>query len=113
MRLAPLSRYPGRAMPLLLHFALGVLFVEWSLALALMLRQLRLRWRSDVAAISLGFGIYSAALLLAGGYFRVGRDLGDFILFSYLRIAAYLAVVLWWILALWNAGGGSPRPREA
>lgn len=113
MRLAPISRYPSQAAPLLLHFALGVLFVEWSLALALMRRQLRLRWRSDVAAISLGFGVYSATLLLAGGYFRVGRDLSDFILFSYLRITAYLAVVLWWILALWNAGDGSHRPREA
>ncbi len=102
--LAPVSHYTGRAAPLLLHFALGVLFLEWALVLALLLPSLRLRWRSDVAAISFGFGVYSAALLFAGGYFRVGREMSDYIFFSYLRIFVYLLVVLWWIITLWTAG---------
>ena len=102
--LAPVRHYTGRFAPLLLHFLLGVLFLEWSLVLASLLRPLRLRWRSDVAAISFGFGVYSAALLFAGGYFRVGRDLSDYIFFSYLRIAVYLLVVLWWVITLWSAG---------
>jgi hypothetical protein len=107
--LAPVSHYTGRAAPLLLHFLLGVLMLEWALVLALLLGALRLRWNSDVAAISFGFGVYSAALLFAGGYFRVGRDLSDYIFFSYLRIFVYLAVVLWWIVALWRNQGSENR----
>ena len=107
-RLTPVSRYPARAAPLLLHFLLGVLYLEWSVVLAALLRPLRLRWRSDVAVISFGFGVYSAALLFAGGYFRVGRDLSDYIFFSYLRIAVYLSVVIWWIVGLWTL----PRPER-
>jgi hypothetical protein len=103
-RVAPVSHYTGRAAPLLLHFFLGVLFLEWSLILAFLLRSLRLRWRSDVAAISFGYGLYSAVLLFAGGYFRVGRDMSDYIFFAYLRIAVYLLVVLWWIVSLWSTG---------
>ncbi len=101
--LAPVKHYTGRIAPLLLHFLLGVLFLEWALVLTFLLRSLGLRRRSDVAAISFGFGIYSAALLFAGGYFRVGRDLSDYIFFSYLRIGVYLLVVLWWAISLWSA----------
>lgn len=100
-RVAPIGHYNRDLVPLLLHFLLGVLFVEWSLMLALLLRPLRLRWRSGLAAISFGFGLYSATLISAGGYFRVGRDLSDYIFFSYLRITVYLLVVLWWIVTLW------------
>ncbi len=107
--LTPVSRYPGRAAPLLLHFFLGVLFLEWALVLASLLRPLGLRWRSEVAVISFGFGVYSAALLFAGGYFRVGRDLSDYIFFSYLRITVYLLVVLWWIIGLWIEPGRAAR----
>jgi hypothetical protein len=107
--LAPVSRYTGRAAPLLLHFLLGVLMLEWALVLAMLRGALRLRWRSDVAAISFGFGVYSAALLFAGGYFRVGRDMRDYIFFSYFRIFVYLAVVLWWIVVLWHKPGTGVR----
>lgn len=107
--LAPVSHYTGRAAPLLLHFLLGILMFEWALVLALLLGALRLRWNSDVAVISFGFGLYSAALLFAGGYFRVGRDLSDYIFFSYLRIFVYLVVLLWWTLALWRKPKASLR----
>lgn len=100
-RLAPVSHYTGRAAPLLLHFFLEVLLLEWALVLAFLLRPLGLRWRSHVAAISFGFGVYAAALLFAGGYFRIGRDMRDYILFSYFRITVYLLVLVWWIVSLW------------
>jgi hypothetical protein len=106
-RLAPVSHYTGRAAPLLLHFFLAVLFLEWALILAGLLRSLGLQWRSDLAAISFGYGIYSAVLLFAGGYFRVGRDLNDYIFFSYFRISVYLLVLLWWIVRLWRADSAS------
>lgn len=107
-RVASVKHYNAVVIPLLLHFLLGVLFVEWSLALALLMRPLNLHWRRGVAAITFGFGLYSAALILAGGYFRVGRDLSDFVFFSYLRISVYLFVVLWWIVTLWTKPDSIP-----
>jgi hypothetical protein len=102
-RLAPVSHYTGRTSSLLLHFFLEVLLLEWALVLAFLLRPLDLRWRSHVTAISFGFGAYAAALLFAGGYFRVGREMRDYIFFAYFRVGVYLLVVLWWILSLWRA----------
>jgi hypothetical protein len=103
-RVAPVSHYTALFIPLLLHFLLGVLMLLWSIILALLLRPLGLRWRSDVAAITFGFGAYSAVLLFGGGYFRIGREMSDYIFFSHLRIGVYLLVVLWWIVSLWRAG---------
>jgi hypothetical protein len=100
IRLTP-SHPSARAVPLLLHFLLTVLMVEWSIVLAFLLRPLRVSWRSHVAAISFGFGVYSAALLAGGGYFTTGREMRDYIFFSFFRIFVYLFVVLWWALSLW------------
>ena len=108
-RVAPVRHYNHGLAALLLHFLLGVLFTEWAIALALLLRPLGLRWRAGVAAISFGYGLYSAVLIFAGGYFRLGRDLSDYIFFSYLRIAVYLLVVLWWILSLWRGERAAAR----
>jgi hypothetical protein len=102
-RVAPLGHLWGGAAPGLLHFLLGILMVLWTVVLALLLPSLNLSWRSDVAVITFGFGLYSAVLLLAGGYFRVGRTMSDFLFFSYFRIGVYLLVVIWWIAGLWSA----------
>ncbi len=106
MRLAP-SHHSVHAASLLIHFLLTVLMVEWSIMLAFLLRPLRLSWRSHVAAISFGFGVYSAALLAGGGYFTTGREMRDYIFFSFFRISVYLFVVLWWALSLWLSEPGS------
>jgi hypothetical protein len=100
MRLAP-SHHSIRAASLLVHFLLAVLMVEWSIVLAFLLRPLRLSWSSHVAAISFGFGMYSAALLAGGGYFTTGREMRDYIFFSFFRISVYLLVLVWWSLSLW------------
>src|ERR1700678_4691918 len=100
MRLAPAGYSSLRMDLVLLHFLLSVLMVEWALVLAFLLRALRLSWRSHVAAISFGFGIYSAALLAAGGYFTTGREMRDYVFFSFLRISVYLLILLWWALTL-------------
>jgi hypothetical protein len=99
--LVPVGRYYTRAAPLLLHYYLAVFMLEWGFVLLFLLHSLGLTWRSYVAAISFGFGVYSAALLFAGGYFSNGRELRDYIFFSYFRICVYLLVVLWWIVTLW------------
>ena len=71
---------------ILIHFLVSVIMVEWAIVLAFLLRPLRLSWRSHVAAISFGFGVYSAALLAGGGYFTTGREMRDYVFFSYFRI---------------------------
>jgi hypothetical protein len=76
--------------------------------LAFLLRPFRLSWRSDVAAISFGFGVYSAALLAGGGYFTTAREMRDYVFFSFFRIVVYLLIVLFWSISLWFE---EPAPR--
>jgi hypothetical protein len=101
MRLAPAGYTSLRMDLVLLHFLLSVLMVEWAIVLAFLLRSLRLSWRSHVAAISFGFGIYSAALLAGGGYFTIGREMSAYVFYSFFRISVYLLILLWWAIALW------------
>jgi hypothetical protein len=85
----------------LCHFLLSVLMVEWAIVLALLLRPMRMSWFSDVAVITLGFGIYSAVLLAGGGYFTTGREMRDYVFFSFFRVVVYLVVVVGWAVGLW------------
>ncbi len=101
MRLAPAGYTSLRMDLVLLHFLLSVLMVEWAIVLVFLLRPLGRSWRSHVAAISFGFGIYSAALLAGGGYFTIGREMRDYVFFSFFRISVYLFVLLCWAIALW------------
>ncbi len=101
LRLAPAGYTSLRMDLVLLHFLLSVLMVEWAIVLAFLLRSLRLSWRSHAAAISFGFGVYSAALLAGGGYFTIGREMRDYVFFSFFRISVYLVVLLWWAVTLW------------
>jgi hypothetical protein len=107
LRLAPRGPLSLPSFLVLSHFLLSVLMVEWAIVLAFLLRPLRLSWRSPVAAISFGFGVYSAALLAGGGYFTTGRQMQDYVFFSFFRILVYLLVVLFWAFTLWRA---QPRP---
>ncbi|HXP09877.1 MAG TPA: hypothetical protein VN828_15340 [Acidobacteriaceae bacterium] len=103
IRLAPAGHFSLRTLLVLTHFLLSVLMVEWAIMLTFLLRPLRLSWRSHVAAISVGLGIYSASLLAGGGYFTIGREMRDYVFFSFFRISIYLLVLLWWAVTLWFA----------
>jgi hypothetical protein len=103
MRLAPSGHFSLRTILVLMHFLLSVLMVEWAIVLAFLLRPLRLSWRSHVAAISFGFGVYSAALLAGGGYFTTGREMRDYVFFSFFRISVYLVILVFWSVSLWFA----------
>jgi hypothetical protein len=107
MRLAPSGHFSLRSVLVLMHFLLSVLMVEWAIVLAFLLRPFRLSWRSHVAAISFGFGVYSAALLAGGGYFTTGREMRDYVFFSFFRIFVYLVIVVFWSVSLWFAEPGS------
>jgi hypothetical protein len=102
-RLAPHGPRSLAMLLVLAHFLLSVLMVEWAITLGFLLRPMGRSWRSPVAVISIGFGVYSTALLAGGGYFTTGREMRDYVFFSYLRIAVYLLVVLVWAVSLWVA----------
>jgi hypothetical protein len=116
MRLAPSGHTSLRTILVLMHFLLSVLMVEWAIVLAFLLRPFRLSWRSHVAAISFGFGVYSAALLAGGGYFTTGREMRDYVFFSFFRIFVYLLIVVFWSVSLWFEEPGafvaSPARKE-
>jgi hypothetical protein len=101
LRLAPSRHSSFRTLLVLAHFLLSVLMVEWAIMLAVLLRPLRLSWRSHVAAITFGLAVYSAALLAGGGYFTTGREMRDYVFFSFFRISVYLLVLLFWSVSLW------------
>jgi hypothetical protein len=107
MRVAPSGHVSLRTILVLMHFLLSVLMVEWAIVLAFLLRPFRLSWRSHVAAISFGFGVYSAALLAAGGYFTTGREMRDYVFFSFFRIVVYLLILVFWSVSLWLSEPGS------
>lgn len=111
LRLTPHRHASLRVDLILIHFLVSVIMVEWAIVLAFLLRPLRFSWRSHVAAISFGFGVYSAALLAGGGYFITGREMRDYILFSFARVSIYLLILIFWSMSLWFAEPG-PKPQQ-
>jgi hypothetical protein len=65
----------------------------------------RLPWRTHVAKIAQGLGVYSlVSMLIETGhsYFGVGREVHAFVFLSHIRIAAYIACVAYWSVVLWR-----------
>jgi hypothetical protein len=102
VRLTTIRHWSLRGTLVVGHFFLAVLMVEWAIVLAFLWKPLRLSWRSPAAAITLGFGIYSAALLAGGGYFTTGREMSAYVFFSYFRVTIYLLILLGWSAVLWQ-----------
>jgi hypothetical protein len=103
LRLTPATYHSLPEVQALVRSLLTILRVEWAIVLAFMLRYLRLSWRSHVAAISFGYGVFSAVQLAADGSFATGPKLSDFVLSPAFRISVYLLVLLWMLVALWLA----------
>ena len=64
-----------------------------------------LLWKTHVANIAQGLGIYSIINVLleaAHSYFGLGRDTRAYDNLSHARIAVYLACTLYWIIMLWR-----------
>jgi hypothetical protein len=72
----------------------------------------RLPWKTHVAKIAQGLGVYSLiSVLIETGhsYFGVGRDAPAYIVLSQVRIATYLGCAAYWIIMLWR---DEPPSRE-
>ena len=64
-----------------------------------------LPWKTHVANIAQGLGIYSIIDVLveaAHSYFGVGRDIRAYTYLSHARMTVYLACTLYWIIMLWR-----------
>jgi hypothetical protein len=71
-----------------------------------------LPWRTHVARISQGLGIYSIidVLIEAGhSYLGVSRNTQTYTMLSHFRISAYLVCAAYWIVMLWR---NEPRSRK-
>ena len=71
-----------------------------------------LPWKSHVARISQGLGVYSSIdLLIETGhsYFGAGRNTQVYAVLSHFRMTAYLVCVAYWIVMLWR---NAPEPRN-
>jgi hypothetical protein len=64
----------------------------------------RFPWRNHAAAIAWGLGGYSLITVLtetARSTFGLGSNVASGIVFSHMRMFAYLACVIYWIIAFW------------
>jgi hypothetical protein len=64
-----------------------------------------LPWKTHVARISIGLGVYSVLDVLietAHSYFGVGRNTHIYAALSHIRMTAYLCTAAYWIVALWR-----------
>ena len=71
-----------------------------------------LPWKTHVARIAQGLGLYSIVDVLveaAHSYFGLGHDTRTYDNLSRLRIAVYLACTAYWIVMLWRE---APEPRS-
>ena len=71
-----------------------------------------LPWKSHVARISQGLGVYSGIdLLIETGhsYFGASRSTQVYAVLSHFRMSAYLVCVAYWIVMLWR---NAPEPRK-
>jgi hypothetical protein len=71
-----------------------------------------LPWKTHVARISQGLGIYSVSTVLietGRTYFGLKRSTRTYDELSHARIAVYLVCLVYWIIMLWRE---APQPRE-
>lgn len=69
-------------------------------------------WRTHVARISQGLGVYSLFGILIGAanvYFGLDREVRTYALLAHFRMTVYLLCLLYWVLMLWN---NAPDPKE-
>jgi hypothetical protein len=64
-----------------------------------------LPWKTHVAAVAQGLGVYSVIDILvetAHSYLGVARDTQTYVALSHVRIAVYLVCLTYWIVMLWR-----------
>jgi hypothetical protein len=107
---APRSATWGRALVLWGNFFSAALLSELLVAMLALSATAGLPWKTHVARIAQGLGVYSmvcVAIDIVSRY--LGNDSHAYKSLSHIRIATYLACEGYWIATLWQE---APAPRE-
>ncbi len=81
----------------------ATLMSEMFVAMMLLSAIARRPWRTHVAKIAQGMGIYSlVSVLIETGhsYFGIGEEIPAFLVLSHLRMTIYLGCVIYWMIYL-------------
>lgn len=87
------------------NFFSSICLCELFVGMTALSVQSGLPWRSHVARISQGLGVYSAisvVIEVGHSYFGVAHNGRDYATLSHLRICAYLLCVCYWVVTLWR-----------
>lgn len=96
------------------NFFSSLCLCELFVAMIALSVQSGLPWKTHVARISQGLGVYSAVdvvIEVGHSYFGVGNNGHDYATLSHFRMGAYLLCVCYWIVTLWkDAPAAKPVP---
>jgi hypothetical protein len=109
---APPVRHWMQAVVIKSNFFSSVCLSELFVGMVVLAVKSGLPWKSHVARISQGLGVYSGIdLLIETGhsYFGAGRNTQVYAVLSHFRMSAYLVCVAYWIVMLWR---NAPEPRK-
>jgi hypothetical protein len=106
----PATKILVRAVVIKGNFFSSVLMSEFFVGMIVLSTTVGLPWRTHVARISQGLGVYSIlGVLTEAGHSYFGTDSRIFTTLSHFRIAIYLACLGYWIVMLWQE---APAPKE-
>jgi hypothetical protein len=106
----PATRILVRAIVIKGNFFTSALMSELFVGMIVLSTTVGLPWKTHVARISQGLGVYSiVGVLTEAGHSYFGTDSRIFTTLSHFRIAIYLACLGYWIVMLWQE---APAPKE-
>lgn len=100
---SPPTRFPVQGIVLKGTFFVAVILTELFLGIIVLSVRAGLPWRTHAARIGQGLGLYSLfdiVLEAVHNYYGVPADAGLYTALSHLRMAIYLACVLFWIVTI-------------
>jgi hypothetical protein len=102
---SPATRTLVQALVIKTNLFVAAWMSELFVCMMALSRRVKRPWKTHVAAISKGFGVYSmVCVVIETGhtYLGVGQSTQAYTALSHFRIAVYLGCVVYWILALWR-----------
>lgn len=108
----PVTRLSVQTVVIRGYFFSAVLMSELFVGLIVLSVTAGLPWKTHVARIAQGLGVYSVIdVMIETGhsYFGLGNNTRAYTDLSHIRIAVYLCCLSYWIIMLWRE---APQPRE-
>jgi hypothetical protein len=112
---SPPTRFIVQSIVIKANFFAAAWMSELFVGMMTLSARVKRPWKTHVAAISKGFGVYSMlGVIIESGqaYFGAGQNTQAYTDLSHLRIAVYLGCVVYWIVALWRDAPPSQQLTE-